>query len=140
MKLIAKLAICSLLAININLDTYEFQDLEIQCLTSNIYHEARGESYQGKYAVAAVTMNRATYSVCDAVYAKNQFSWTKHYSSTPRDIKAWEESFKVATRMYYEGSYFSATHYHNNTVKPSWAKKLKRIAKIGNHTFYEKLP
>ena len=31
---------------------------EMQCLALNVYHEARGESRSGQYAVATVTMNR----------------------------------------------------------------------------------
>ena len=31
---------------------------ELNCLAENIYHEARGESFDGKIAVANVTMNR----------------------------------------------------------------------------------
>ena len=43
------------------------------CLATNIYHEARGETAKGKFAVAHVTMNRVTSdrfpnTVCDVVY------------------------------------------------------------------------
>jgi spore germination cell wall hydrolase CwlJ-like protein len=43
------------------------------CLATNIYHEARGESYAGKVAVANVTMNRVLSpkfpgTICDVVY------------------------------------------------------------------------
>src|SRR5689334_1981047 len=31
---------------------------EIRCLAENVYYEARGESLNGQYAVAEVTMNR----------------------------------------------------------------------------------
>jgi len=46
---------------------------QMHCLATNIYHEARGESVRGKFAVAHVTMNRV-YSdrfpdtVCNVVY------------------------------------------------------------------------
>ena len=29
-----------------------------------------------------------------------------------------------------------ATHYHNTSVAPRWAKKLVRTARIGAHIFY----
>ena len=29
-----------------------------------------------------------------------------------------------------------ATHYHNTSVKPRWAGKLVRTARIGAHIFY----
>ena len=34
-----------------------FQE-QVECLTQNIYHEARGESIEGQYAVGLVTLNR----------------------------------------------------------------------------------
>ena len=36
---------------------------QMHCLATNIYHEARGESYAGKVAVANVTMNRVKYTL-----------------------------------------------------------------------------
>jgi hypothetical protein len=46
---------------------------DLNCLTKNIYHEARGEPVDGQYAVAEVTMNRVASkhypnTVCDVVY------------------------------------------------------------------------
>jgi len=54
---------------------------QMHCLATNIYHEARGESVEGKFAVAHVTMNRVTSnrypsSVCDVVYqADMRINW-----------------------------------------------------------------
>lgn len=54
---------------------------ELHCLAVNIYHEAKGESYLGKLAVAHVTMNRVHNkrfpdNVCDVVYqAKMYVNW-----------------------------------------------------------------
>ena len=49
---------------------------DVECLTKNIYYEARGEDKTGKYAVAQVTLNRMKTGkwgndVCKVVYAKN---------------------------------------------------------------------
>lgn len=46
---------------------------QMHCLATNIYHEARGETVNGKFAVAHVTMNRVSSdrfpnSVCAVVY------------------------------------------------------------------------
>ena len=57
------------------IETYE-ESIDINqahCLATNIYHEARGESYAGKVAVANVTMNRVKSSkfpntMCEVVY------------------------------------------------------------------------
>ena len=51
---------------------------ELHCLAVNIYHEAKGESYLGKLAVAHVTMNRVhdkrfPNNVCDVVYQAQMY-------------------------------------------------------------------
>ena len=61
---------------------------QLDCLTKNIYNEAATEPFEGKVAVAQVTMNRVDSGkfgkgVCGVVYQKNviyekvicQFSW-----------------------------------------------------------------
>ena len=71
---------------------------EIHCLALNIYHEARGESLEGRLAVAAVTMNRVRDKrfpdrVCEGVWQPRQFSWTHDgRSDRPREAKAWKRS------------------------------------------------
>lgn len=57
-------------------------DVDISCLVTNIYHEARGEADAGQLAVALVTLARAqdkrfANSVCGVIYQKNQYSWTR---------------------------------------------------------------
>ena len=58
---------------------------QLACLTKNIYYEAASESYEGKLAVAQVTLNRANdpkfpSTICGVVYQRTlgtcQFSWT----------------------------------------------------------------
>ena len=68
--------------------TAEVRDKQLDCLAKNIYHEAKGEPFEGKVAVAQVTINRAASGqfpsdICKVVYQKNvvydkvlcQFSW-----------------------------------------------------------------
>lgn len=48
---------------------------QIECLAKNIYYESAGESYEGKLAVAQVTMNRVNSGIfprdiCSVVYQK----------------------------------------------------------------------
>jgi len=57
---------------------------EIQCLATNIYHEARGEPLPGKYAVAIVTLNRVKSAdhpndVCRVVYHQKWNDKNKRY-------------------------------------------------------------
>jgi spore germination cell wall hydrolase CwlJ-like protein len=65
------------------------------------------EPYEGKLAVAQVTMNRANSSkfpstVCDVVYQKTgstyQFSWVGEKVSSIKNKYAWEECLIVARK------------------------------------------
>ena len=68
--------------------TMEERERQLTCLAKNIYHEAATEPFEGKVAVAQVTLNRAESGrfpsdICNVVYQKNvfmdkvicQFSW-----------------------------------------------------------------
>ena len=68
--------------------TIKVREQQLDCLAMNIYREAGHESFEGKVAVAQVTMNRVAHpafpkDVCGVVYQKNkvmervvcQFSW-----------------------------------------------------------------
>jgi N-acetylmuramoyl-L-alanine amidase len=131
---------------------------EMQCLALNIYHEARGESRTGQYAVATVTMNRVQSDrypddVCRVVYQKawsskfqryiSAFSWTDFddkNSVIPRESKAWQKAFAVAKDVYLDNERLAkagdALFYHADYVKPRWASHKTKIAKIGRHIFY----
>ena len=91
---------------------------QLECLTRNIYWEAASEPFEGKVAVAQVTMNRVESGrfgsgVCGVVYQKNvfyekvvcQFSW---YCEGNHKVKAvhpplWRESEEVAKKVLLEG-------------------------------------
>lgn len=119
---------------------------DLYCLTKNIYHEARGESYLGKIAVAQVTMNRVNSgqrwpdTICEVVYQQvkgtPQFSWTTKNLKVA-DSKSWEEAKQVAYGVL-SGElfikHFNFTHFHNKTVEHGQNKKGHRV--IGNHVFY----
>ena len=126
----------------------------LDCLAMNVYREAGHEPFEGKVAVAQVTLNRVNSNkfprdVCAVVYQKSrftervicQFSWycdSKH-RNRPVDDEAYEESYKVAKMVFLEDfkleSIENALYYHADYVNPNW--KLKRITKIGTHIFYE---
>ena len=126
----------------------------LDCLAMNVYREAGHEPFEGKVAVAQVTLNRVNSNkfprdVCAVVYQKSrftervicQFSWycdSKH-RNRPVDDEAYEESYRVAKMVFLEDfrleSIKDALCYHADYVNPNW--KLKRITKIGAHIFYE---
>lgn len=125
------------------------------CLALNVFHESRGEPIMGQYAVAKVTLNRAQGNedrVCDEVFKPRQFSWANDVGAVktkqgwrisasyyPRESEAWDKAVKIAT-MTLNGRTYSflnnATHFHTVQVKPAWAKKDTRVARIGRHIFH----
>ena len=130
---------------------------EVKCLADNIYFEAKNEPYEGKLAVAQVTINRVEHpeypkTVCGVVWQQSkdrrtgrrvaQFSWTLDgRSDTPKSKDAYAAAYAVAEEvlLYDMQSAIVGTDalfYHANYVKPRWARKMERIARIGNHIFY----
>ena len=123
---------------------------ELYCLAQNIYFEARSESLAGKYAVADVVLNRVASSkypstICSVITERHQFSWYwDGKSDLPRSASpAWIDSVNVARSILLEEKFLGitegATHYHANYVYPSWAGKLRKVGRIGNHIFYLEL-
>lgn len=120
---------------------------EFECLVRNIYYEAGVESDLGKYAVAQVTLNRKKSgywgkNICNVVYSKAQFSWTKVKErawSRPKDA-TWTRSREIASQVLNNGVRVTplkkALFYHADYVRPDWRDKGKRVAKIGQHIFY----
>jgi spore germination cell wall hydrolase CwlJ-like protein len=120
---------------------------ELTCLAKNIFYEAPVESYEGKLAVATVTMNRVRTrgfpkTVCGVVYEKNsrgcQFSWTCG-PKTKFNPKLYAEANTVAMQVLTRGarlvSIKNALYFHNTSVKPNWGF-ARPIKQIGNHIFY----
>ena len=120
--------------------------VELHCLALNIYHEARGETIGGKFAVGQVTMNRVRSlrypnSICGVVWQRGQFSWTHDgRPDRPYNLEAWNVALWVA-RIILDYNPVNvvgrATHYHADYVHPKWAATHRRVARIGRHIFYE---
>jgi len=137
-----------------NTESIESVEKNLSCLALNIYREAANEPFEGKVAVAQVTLNRTEHpsfpsTICDVVYQKNsfmgkvvcQFSWycDSVHRLKPVNKKAYDESFRVAKMVYLEDfkleSVRKALYYHADYVDPNWGKK--KLTKIGAHIFYE---
>ena len=121
-------------------------------MAKNLYYEAAMEPYEGKLAVAQVTLNRANSSkfpstICEVVYQKTgstyQFSWVGEKVGSIKNKYAWEECLMVAKKALTEQKLHDtiyktqAMYYHNTSVNPAW--KLKYVVKIGNHLFYTRV-
>lgn len=127
---------------------------QLQCMARNIYWEAASEPFEGKVAVAQVTMNRMNSgkfpdSVCGVVYQKTtfytkvicQFSWfcETNHQVKPVHEKMYKESEEVAKMVMLEGfrlpNLKEAIYYHADYVNPRWNKD--KITQIGRHIFYK---
>ncbi len=124
---------------------------EWRCLSEALYHEARGESTKGLFAVGEVILNRvdsAAYpnSVCGVVHQGTgrkyacQFTWTcDGRSDAINNRSAFNRVGKVA-KLLMNGAprelTSGATHYHTTAVSPSWARRFPQTAKYGVHIFY----
>ena len=127
---------------------------ELQCLAENIYWESASEPFEGKLAVAQVTLNRVNSgkfksTVCGVVKQKDvvngilvcQFSWFCSMAhNVIKNKYQWEESLLVARKALTEPVAHdilqkqNALYYHANYVNPKWGKPV--VTKIGNHIFY----
>ena len=126
----------------------------LNCMAQNIYREAGYEPFEGKVAVAQVTLNRVEdprfpKDICAVVQQKNvimekvvcQFSWfcDSTYKAKPINKAAYNDSMEVAKKVMLEGFRLDgvkhALYYHADYINPNW--KLHKVAKIGNHIFYE---
>ena len=130
------------------------REQQLDCLAINIYREAGYEPFEGKVAVAQVTMNRVKdgkfgKDVCGVVYQKNvvmervvcQFSWACDavHRNRPINKEAYNESYEVAKKVLLEGFKLDvlkdALYYHATYVNPQWP--LQKIGQIGQHIFYK---
>ena len=135
---------------------YRSYKKEIGCLARAIYFEARGEPWSGQRAVAQVILNRVKSeyypdTICDVVYQndhlKNACQFSFACDGIPDKIKE-PEAFKRAELIARESFQCNelwcetdaplarSTHYHADTVKPWWSKKLERTGQVGSHIFY----
>ncbi len=129
-----------------------FSDREQSCLARGIYFEARGEPVRGQAAVAQVILNRVrnpTYpnTICGVVYQnKNwrnrcQFSFAcDRIRDNVKDKRLWSIAKHVAGETTAGRIWLpqvgSSTHYHATYVRPGWARRMKKVGRIGLHIFY----
>ena len=135
----------------------QLSNSEKLCLTQAIYHEARGESDQGQWAVANVVINRAmshkfpttlcgvVFQNADQGFHRCQFTFAcDGKSDMGTETGAWNKAQKMAQVAYKEFKQgdtpgvvpTNALYYHTVSVNPGWSDKFKRVATIGAHEFY----
>jgi spore germination cell wall hydrolase CwlJ-like protein len=127
------------------------------CLAQAIYHEARGESEEGQWAVANVIINRAmskkfpstlcgvVFQNADQGYHRCQFTFAcDGRSDMGTEKAAWNRATKMAAVAYNEFRQGdrpgvipnTALYYHTVSVNPDRSDTFKRVATIGAHEFY----
>ena len=134
--------------------TTAMRERQLGCLSKNIYYEAGGEPFEGKVAVAQVTLNRVNSGqfpddVCKTIYQKNviyekvicQFSWAcdRDTGTKPPNNANYRESVEVAKKVLLEEfrlpALKEAMYYHADYINPGWRRE--KVAKIGRHIFYK---
>ena len=130
--------------------------MQLKCLATNIFYEARMESVIGQAAVAWVVLNRVTHGFastpCKVVYQTNlittdnglvklcQFSWVcegkgKPNERDPRFVNAMNVAYQVlAYNKYKEVLPRNTLFFHSNQIEPNWPHR--KVKEIGNHVFY----
>jgi spore germination cell wall hydrolase CwlJ-like protein len=135
----------------LNLDSKQRAKSE-KCLAEAIYFESRGEPKRGQIAVAQVVMNRVfsgfyPNTVCGTVYQNSNrklaCQFTFACDGIPDKIEEpdmWTQANEIARDML-DGKLWlpeigHSTHYHAYWVHPSWVNEMKKLYKIGVHSFY----
>jgi hypothetical protein len=123
-----------------------------KCLANAVYFESRGEPVKGQIAVAQVVMNRVfspfyPNDVCGVVYQNAhrhlacQFTFAcDGIPDVVTEPDAWARAKRIAHDTL-DGKLWmpeiaKATHYHAYWVRPSWVGEMRRVTKLGVHTFY----
>jgi spore germination cell wall hydrolase CwlJ-like protein len=123
-----------------------------KCLAEAVYFESRGESERGQKAVAQVVMNRVfsgfyPSTVCGVVYQNAhrhlacQFTFAcDNVADRVTEPDMWAQAKRIAQDTL-DGKIWlpeigKSTHYHAYWVRPSWVNEMRKLNKIGVHTFY----
>lgn len=144
---------------------YQIAEQETECLATNIYFEARGESFEGQKAVAFVTLNRVESDkfpndICSVVYqAKHSRWWAEHRdrlvpirnqcqfswycdgkSDAIRNSHEYQRLYSLASEVItgrHEDNTEGALWYHANYVRPNWRLTYAKTVDIDDHIFYK---
>lgn len=133
----------------IAMPVFASQNSDVECLALNVYYEARAESFNGKQAVAQVTLNRVNSkkfpnSICSVVHERTrvaqrvfcQFSWTCSRSRKPINTQQYQESLAAAMSVL-EGEangWIKNALFFQEKSRPI-PKGRKLLGVIGNHAF-----
>jgi len=123
-----------------------------KCLAEAVYFESRGEPKRGQIAVAQVVMNRVfsgfyPNNVCGVVYQnanrKLACQFTFACDGIPdvvNEPELWQQAKEISHDML-DGKLWlpeigHSTHYHAYWVHPAWVREMRKLYRIGVHSFY----
>ena len=123
----------------IDKEVISFNNDELYLLSKLITGEARGESYEGQLAVAAVVINRVQdprfpKTITDVIYQPKAFSAVSdgQINLTPTDTSMQAAREALEGQDPTKGAIF---YWNPDIATCSWIKTLKPHERIGNHVF-----
>jgi len=113
-------------------DAYEYSEEEKAYIARVVYAEARGETFEGQVAVAAVVLNRFESerfgkTVKKVVFARHQFAVSKRYN---------DESMAAVEAAIERRDEFPEDMYYFRVSKKKRWRNFEYYDRIGNHSFY----
>lgn len=130
----------------------------VDVLARTLWGEARGEPVRGIEAIAAVVLNRVRRArdqggcwwgntIIEVCRKPHQFScWNPGDPNREKllAVRAKDPQFACCIRVarramagLLDDPTGGATHYHNRSVEPAWARGRFPCAEIGRHLFYQ---
>lgn len=135
-----------------------YSELSVDVLARTLWGEARGEGGEGMEAVASVILNRVAVSqkrggywwgndvisVCQKPYQfscwnRSDANYRKLLDVTDKDIH-FATALRIARRALagaLPDNTGKATHYHERSITPYWAKGEVPTRSIGRHVFFK---
>ncbi|MFK8253473.1 cell wall hydrolase [Ancylobacter terrae] len=123
-----------------------------KCLAEAVYFESRGEPERGQVGVAQVVLNRVfsgyyPADICRAVYQNANRKLACQFTfacDNIRDVvtepEMWKQAQRIAADMLdghvWDNGIGKATHYHAMSVRPNWIREMRKLDRVGDHTFY----
>ena len=113
--------------------------IDLMCLATVVYLEARGEPYEGQMAVAEVVINRVNdenfpNEPCDVIMQHGQFSYQEGLENVVSGTMSYQAAYEVLTC----GSDLTdgSTYFHSGSA-PYWTRDFTYTITIGGHDFYK---
>ena len=123
--------------------TFCFCYSDLEALQRVVYCEARGQSEDGKLAVAYTVVNRSSKSGRSIEYEATKPSqfcvWGRAMTETAAALKCKTAAYTAIERDKPDPSTGATFFYSGNNV-PNWARGINPCAVIGDHKFFKDIP